>query len=294
MIDESILATLQPTESARIMDLVERAGHDISDWANFKGGESKAASNPKYCYEWAYYQKGLPVILNLWFPDIKIDGNEVIFQDINMRSLSSNLSAIKGKKHVSKRAYNFDEGLKHAYRENLPVRIVVCEGSQSDVLNSDTPASQVSKRQLDPKTWSVSRYDMITGDCRIERKILSHFIDQHSLVDVIKAAQEVSISLAYIRQRSVRDAALAIAEGACELCGEAGFVTSGGYLYLETHHVIPLYQGGSDALDNVVALCPNDHKRAHFGKDYMEIRSQLQNIVSERKSASSGKCAPRK
>jgi len=42
---------LKPKERLRVMDLVSEAGIDVSDWANFKGGEGKAASNPKYCYE---------------------------------------------------------------------------------------------------------------------------------------------------------------------------------------------------------------------------------------------------
>ncbi|BDN87800.1 hypothetical protein [Aeromonas caviae] len=63
---------LKPKERLRVMDLVSEAGIDVSDWANFKGGEGKAASNPKYCYEWSYENTNKSIIvLNLWYEDIK-------------------------------------------------------------------------------------------------------------------------------------------------------------------------------------------------------------------------------
>jgi 5-methylcytosine-specific restriction protein A len=48
----SELSEIAPTALQRIIDLVSAAGVDVSDWGNFKGGIAKAASNPKYCYEW--------------------------------------------------------------------------------------------------------------------------------------------------------------------------------------------------------------------------------------------------
>ncbi len=61
MSETDTLETLRPTKSQRIMDLVEEAGHDTADWAKFKGGLSKAASNSKYCYEWVYCQQSYPL-----------------------------------------------------------------------------------------------------------------------------------------------------------------------------------------------------------------------------------------
>ncbi|MFT2675409.1 HNH endonuclease, partial [Escherichia coli] len=62
--------------------------------------------------------------------------------------------------------------------------------------------------------------------------------------------------------------------GRCELCGVAGFATEAG-IYLETHHVIPLAENGPDHPSNVVALCANDHRRAHFAAERQAIREQL-------------------
>lgn len=47
--DSELKELLRPTEPNRVIDLVEQAGLDISDWANFKGDSPRW--NPKYCYD---------------------------------------------------------------------------------------------------------------------------------------------------------------------------------------------------------------------------------------------------
>jgi hypothetical protein len=55
------------------------------------------------------------------------------------------------------------------------------------------------------------------------------------------------------------------AEGICDLCQQpAPFEDRHGKPYLELHYVEPLSRGGSDTVDNAVALCPNCHARMHL------------------------------
>jgi 5-methylcytosine-specific restriction enzyme A len=58
------------------------------------------------------------------------------------------------------------------------------------------------------------------------------------------------------------------AGGHCEDCGSpAPFIrTSDGTPYLEVHHIIFLADGGEDTVPNAQALCPNCHRRKHFGQ----------------------------
>ena len=60
---------------------------------------------------------------------------------------------------------------------------------------------------------------------------------------------------------------LARANGVCEGCGErAPFIrASDGTPYLEVHHVVMLADGGDDTVDNALGLCPNCHRKRHFG-----------------------------
>jgi 5-methylcytosine-specific restriction protein A len=65
------------------------------------------------------------------------------------------------------------------------------------------------------------------------------------------------------------------ANGKCELCGELGFKQSNGKHYLENHHIIALANEGSDRMTNVIALCPNHHREAHFGERGEELEKEM-------------------
>ncbi|GED22311.1 HNH endonuclease [Halomonas halmophila] len=71
----------------------------------------------------------------------------------------------------------------------------------------------------------------------------------------------------YVRNPDVVAEVLHRAKGDCEKCGErAPFVKrSDGKPYLEVHHKIQLSDGGDDTVENAVALCPNCHRKEHFG-----------------------------
>ncbi|WP_431287445.1 HNH endonuclease [Roseateles chitinivorans] len=62
------------------------------------------------------------------------------------------------------------------------------------------------------------------------------------------------------------------AKGHCESCGaDAPFKRRrDGSPYLEVHHKRPLSEGGVDTVKNALALCPNCHRRMHFGTARIE------------------------
>lgn len=70
------------------------------------------------------------------------------------------------------------------------------------------------------------------------------------------------------------------AGGLCELCNEPGFVTAAGSIYLETHHVVPLANNGLDHPSNAAAICPQDHRRAHYAAERDEIAVRLTAILA--------------
>jgi hypothetical protein len=79
----------------------------------------------------------------------------------------------------------------------------------------------------------------------------------------------------YSRDLRVREAVLRRADRRCEFCGQLGFMKPDGTRYLESHHVIALANDGEDRLTNVIALCPNDHREAHFGERRDDIEAQM-------------------
>ena len=70
------------------------------------------------------------------------------------------------------------------------------------------------------------------------------------------------------------------ANGICEGCNEiAPFETKSGP-YLEVHHLTRLADGGADLPQNVIALCPTCHRKAHYSLDCLEFNNQLINKVA--------------
>lgn len=58
------------------------------------------------------------------------------------------------------------------------------------------------------------------------------------------------------------------AKGICERCNKSAPFTRDidSSPYLEVHHKKPLAEGGDDTVENAIALCPNCHRHAHYGK----------------------------
>ncbi len=279
----SILESLEPRENQRVIDLVESAGVDISPWSETRG---HVASNPKFCYEWAFVQPGQVIVVNLWHEALKERKGQV-WCDLNLREWyekgrqAETLSAGE-RSSLAKRALRMDNALMQAFEEHVPLRVIIGQGSRRDIFDSESKtASRMKLRLLDPQPWSVKSYDLDTGKCRVIRGNGYRFVDQFSApLPQSPQGHEVTVN-AWERSRKVRDAALQRSEGKCELCGKQGFLMASGEVYLETHHVIPLSENGLDTESNVVAICPNDHREAHYGERRDAIRSRLLAMLAE-------------
>lgn len=86
-----------------------------------------------------------------------------------------------------------------------------------------------------------------------------------------------------LRSDAVKQFALSVADGVCQGCGEpAPFVDADDEPFMEVHHLTRRSDGGPDRPSNVIALCPNCHRRVHYGKDGAEFNNQLIEQVAER------------
>lgn len=304
-----LLAMLNPDVDHKVMDLVEDAGIDVGPWSVKEGGlpVRNPKANPSYCYEWAFGQQGEPIALCVWHSTLQA-GPDAIFYEANMREWASQLESTAFERGVSaevksraknqaKRCDRFDRRVQRAFRTGTPVRVILLMGDRVDVLGHD--ASHVSYRRLDDRAWWVHTYDD-RGAFRLvrdqvpatkdeppdaegkDREDDAPFVDQFSAL-VRRHPQHVD---GFVRSPEVRRRVLARASGRCEHCDRPGFVTISGSLYLETHHVIPLCEGGEDATTNVVALCPDDHRRAHFAADCLLMRGALLSYLAGLSSVS--------
>ena len=82
-----------------------------------------------------------------------------------------------------------------------------------------------------------------------------------------KPTKKVVSVVVYDRNPDVVAEVLYRANGHCELClCLAPFNRkSDGSPYLEVHHKEPLAENGDDTVENAMALCPNCHRKSHYG-----------------------------
>lgn len=299
----NLLDSLRPRQWNRIIDLVEQAGIDVSNWSRTQDGSifKKPAVNPNFCFDWAFGGGTEPTLLCVWHHSISIIDDKIAFED-NLRQLAIELPrrAEKQNKEIrsratkqATRARKFDSALISCFQKMQPIKVAILEGEPADEFELGFDSSKVRFRVLDEALWYIHKYDMNTGAFRIVRgEFLKEvndyslpvesrgieFLDQFSLPDYHNK-QNSSVTT-YNRSPEVRRAVLLRAAGVCEYCGELGFKMGNGAIFLETHHVIPLAENGFDVEWNVVAICPNDHRRAHYAENKQEIRKLLINNLS--------------
>jgi 5-methylcytosine-specific restriction protein A len=102
-----MLEQLKPVDSPRIIDLVKTAGVDVSRWGiSRRGRVEDPASNPAYCYEWAFVEESTVVVLNLWHDELaEVDGK--VFDDVNPRRWADQ----NERPQIRKRASRFENAV---------------------------------------------------------------------------------------------------------------------------------------------------------------------------------------
>jgi 5-methylcytosine-specific restriction endonuclease McrA len=91
-------------------------------------------------------------------------------------------------------------------------------------------------------------------------------LERLAAADPVPEVQFV-LSKSFKRNHDVIQEVLERAQGHCEDCQSAApfLRASDGTPYLEVHHVVTLANGGLDNVENAIALCPNCHRKRHFG-----------------------------
>jgi 5-methylcytosine-specific restriction protein A len=283
------LKGLKPSHKGRIMDLVAAAGIDVSKWALKADGTPVRypRANPKYCYEWSFGGGDEPILLCVWHESLRVEEPQIVYEG-NMRATALQVDRIANEdrdprvrsraRDQARRASSVDSLLRFVFGARAPIRIAILDGHRRDESALGRDSSRAHFRTLDSTSWFVHAYDDTSGRVRLvrgERPVVGGptFVDQFSVPEPIEKRQ--TSAMTYPLSAEARASVLRRAEGICELCGTPGFKTENGAIYLETHHVVSLADGGADEQWNVVALCANDHRRAHFSERGDDIREIL-------------------
>jgi 5-methylcytosine-specific restriction enzyme A len=252
-----------------VYELVKQEGVDVSDWSRSLKSNISPASNPKYCYEWAFLEDGKVAVLNIWRDAVQGRGDSQIIEFDPWARITDETGPRK------KRAEKFNKVLLNADQQKIPIRIILLDGQREGIDAPSGEKTKVFSRVLDPIEWSIAELNKDKKRFRLERGS-RRYADQYSITsEETHAEKQTRTSDVFVRNPRVREAALNRAAGNCEYCGVCGFETSQGRIYLETHHVIPLSEGGIDSIENVVGICAGHHREAHFGKTAGKIRKAL-------------------
>ena len=179
----------------------------------------------------------------------------------------------------------------------------------------DPPISlAVIRRCLPALTWAVYPRSITTPSDEVAQQVraLIHERRTKGIVDLgdeslsemnlaelrelastgVRGSRKVTATRqAYVRSEAIRRYALARSEGVCEHCNaRAPFCTAEGQPYLEVHHITRLADEGPDEPENVIALCPNCHRQAHFSADAGEVGKKMaRKVKAKEKSLAHGK-----
>lgn len=282
----SLLDQLKPKEKYLVMDLLAEAGVDVEAWKSYKG---PAAANPKYCYNWSFEQPDELVAVSIWHKSLKLEGSSVVYRS-KLRNYGA-MGTSPTEVIWNRRAEAFDQSLELAYRQRLPVRVIVVDGEQWDP-NAKPSASKVHARLLDEVPWAVTEYNYRTG----ERLLVRGAKPEGSPVE--SADRELAWfegarkrTFVYHRQREgrarrekIRDA-LAKSGGrlVCEVenCG-FDFKERYGPLgegYAQVHHLAPLSNsplgGRTVKLKDFAIVCANCHVMIHVGGECRPLKGLI-------------------
>ncbi|MGY3445525.1 5-methylcytosine-specific restriction protein A [Bradyrhizobium sp. USDA 4473] len=271
---------LRPTQKPLVIDILKSLDMDVSKWADMKGGAARAASNPKYCYNWSFRQPGEFFVVCLWYNGLKQKGSQLFFE-VNRAGKRAHRTE-PGSSTWNKRSDDFDQSLWLAYSHQLPLRVIVVEGD----------GGSVRARLLDDAFWAVTEYDIATSKCTIVRGAepvpvsinaddieLAGFEGQERKRFVQHRRREDSM-----RRHKIEDALARTGKLVCEVpkCGfdfekRYGAVGKG---YAQVHHLVPLHKapktGRKVTLNDLAIVCANCHAMIHA---YGECRP-LKGLIS--------------
>lgn len=186
----------------------------------------------------------------------------------------------KSSSSVALRKLDAESWYVHRYEDSSGDALLV-RGVQRPVATALTGATPTGESESHPVPAAAPASSPLAAEDPVTAQASDptpEFVDQFSEPEA--AAQHAVTALIHERSAAVRQTVLRRAKGICELCGERGFVTASGSIYLETHQVISLAEDGPDHEGNVVAICPQDHWRAHFAAERDEIRVRLRTLLA--------------
>ena len=138
-----------------------------------------------------------------------------------------------------------------ALRNPVPIPVPI---AVEDKDGMDTPKLAISGNDLDAE---ILKSFALPHGLRLARLAKAELMPRRTVVS----------TTTFLRNPDVVAEVLFLAKGKCGLCKSSAPVLrrSDAQPYLEVHHRKHLADGGADSIENALAVCPNCHRKAHYG-----------------------------
>ena len=152
------LDEIAPTEKPRLMDLVEEAGVDVSDWGKLSRGQEKRCEESEVLLRVGvlFVEPHKVVVLNLWHDLMKERKDGTISPALRH---AAGFGAERPSPEKERAVQNRTEAIQTAIKEKLPIRVIVLGGRRRNPNSSWEKASLVSKRLLESRCFGLSPSD---------------------------------------------------------------------------------------------------------------------------------------
>lgn len=183
LVGSTRLIDLLPARHEPVMDLVERAGVDVSGWA-FTANNVPVANpraNPTYCYNWSFGSSSEGFVLCIWYDELSerdsliVSDNDMIqhLRTLERMRIEAGSDATKRSRlsQQIRRAQEFLYAIEESRRRNQSLRVIINAGKRRDESEIADLASRVAYRALDDEPWYVHDRDESRGHWRIVRSI---------------------------------------------------------------------------------------------------------------------------
>ncbi|WP_321313667.1 HNH endonuclease signature motif containing protein [Halarcobacter sp.] len=142
------------------------------------------------------------------------------------------------------------------------------------------PASGVSPGQIDTIQKLITKYEnFISRENLIFNSEIYKYenINEDTIPEGNKIPKRENVEVTnFKRDPKVVAWILKNSKGICECCKKAApFEKEDDSYFLEVHHLKLLSDGGSDTIDNAIAVCPNCHRELHYGKNRKNLINEI-------------------
>ena len=266
------LAGLVPAGREAVMDLVERAGVDVSAWQFTADGRTvdHPRANPHYCYDWCFGSPAEGFVLCLWHGDLEERGDRIV-SDNGVGDHRKLLEQLRDERGIDgarrsrlnqqiRRAREFEDALEQSWRRSLPLRVIINAGRHRLREEIADSASRVELRALDSQPWYVHTHSASGGRWLLVRGVVPGADDgTHQIPD----AEDHSPGADDLRRLGAIKVRRGQAEFRASLIGayDGRCAVTGSRIVdlLEAAHILPHAEGTDYSVSNGLLLRADIH-----------------------------------